>query len=207
MKQMSEIIADAYLVTGESGGNDLILEEEANVNKGGTLYQIKLNVRDAKDVLVYKFDQTVLVDQQKHKTYAPFLQKGEAHTMCDFIIFYRQKRNEQLLHAWVVNLKSSNPHNNLQQMRAGRSLCKFLLDKLNDLLKIQDKPEELARGEIDYVLFALSKTRGTTCRPRTSPLLGRTKNQAAKAMPDGKTPENCITITTRAYNLRPLDLA
>ncbi len=204
MKQMDDIINPNYRINEIYDGNNLILEEETNANKAGSLYQIKLNVKDAKDVLVYKFDQAVHIDRQKHKTYAPFLQKGVAQTMCDFIIFYRQKQNEQPLHAWVVNLKSSNPHNNFQQMRAGRSLCKFLLDKLNDLLKIQHKPEELVRGEIDYVLFTLPKTRGTTCRPGTSPILRRQKNPPAKAMPDGKTPENCISIFDRAYLLHPL---
>ncbi len=160
--RMDALIHQAYRVPEVREGNNLILQEDSNANNSQALFKIKLNIKNIQACTVYKFDQAATIDRFVCRQYAPFLQPGGACAMCDFIIFFRTKAEPAKLAAWVVNLKSSKDNNNTTQMRAGYRLCEFLLGKLDDVLKIQDKPEDLQRGDIDFILFSSPQTKAIT---------------------------------------------
>jgi hypothetical protein len=199
--RMDNIIHQAYRVPDIFEGNNLVLREKNDPKQPGALCKIRLNIKDIAAFAVYKFDQIVPVGSNECESYAPFLQPGRVLCMCDYIIFFRMKLTPEKLYAWVVNLKSGVDSNNLQQLRAGHRLCEFLLGKLDDDLKIQDKPEVLVCGHINYLLFSLPKTKGSQQKSNTNAL-------SAKKLPVenelGKTPDKFLRVTKSAYDLRAL---
>ncbi len=136
----------------------LVLEEQENLSKPGTLPEVRLFLRDVAQCAAYKFDQIVSIDQIQHETYAPFLtaEKG-LRSMCDFIVFYTLRREPEVLHTWLVNLKSSRVGNSAAQLQAGYHLAQFLRGKLGDHAA---SPWRL--GQLDYVLFSLVPQKAQT---------------------------------------------
>lgn len=117
---------------------------------------------------------------------------------CAISSFFQHKKIPGL-HALVLNLKSGKHGNNVRQMRAGQRLCQFLLDKLDDLLKIQDKPESLQRGQIRYILFMAARTRNMQPKPATNPLKSKAEDKMKNL---GDSPESCRVETRGEYSLR-----
>lgn len=198
--RMDALIHQAYRVPELREGNNLILQEDSNANNSQALFKIKLNIKNIQACTVYKFDQAATIDRFVCRQYAPFLQPGGACAMCDFIIFFRSKAEPAKLAAWVVNLKSSKDNNNTTQMRAGYRLCEFLLGKLDDVLKNQDKPEDLQRGDIDFILFS---------SPQTKAIRGKTTTNALNKKPGrnsqaGRRPDDALRVTAGAYELHAL---
>lgn len=199
--RMDQIIHQAYRVSDVFQGHNLILQEDSNANNAGKLYKIRLNVKNIASFAVYKFDQTVTVERNTCESYAPFLLPGRVLCMCDFIIFFRMKLAPEKLYAWVVNLKSRTDGNNTQQMRAGHRLCEFLLGKLDDDLKIQDKPVDLVRGHIDFVLFSLPQTKASQRKTSTNALSAK---KFSVRNTHGKAPDDFLRVTQKAYDLGAL---
>jgi hypothetical protein len=199
--RMDSIIQQAYRVTDVLEPNHLLLQEDSNAGKRNALCTVKLNIKDIADYAVYKFDQKVTAGRNVCESYAPFLQPGKPCAMCDFIVFFRTTVAPDRLCAWVVNLKSTADGNNIQQMRAGHRLCEFLLGKLDDALKIQDKPESLLRGHIDFVFFSLPQTKTTRKKSGTNAL---SEKEHPANDPHGKTPDKPIRVTCGAYKLGAL---
>lgn len=197
--KINSLIQQSYRVEPLRIGNTIHLYENSNI---GTqkLAEIKLHIKLIAKFAVYKFDQTTVIGGVNCETYAPFLSEGKVRSMCDFIIFFHTKIAEEELHAWVVNLKSEQDGNNLSQMYSGQRLCEFLLGKLDDDLKIQDKPENLLRGQIDYVLF--SHRRAKTFKARTNSLLS--SKATGNASGTGAKPSSFLRVTQPAYKLGPL---
>lgn len=162
IERVQELVNAAYLA-GRREGKYLVLDEAENIHKPGCLHEIKLYLKNVEAIVAYKFDQKIKVlspqASVEYETYAPFLAdiKG-ARSMCDFIIFYKLKNDEQI-HVWVVNMKSQNLNNNVQQLRAANRIVEFLYGKLNDLLAAElNKLEQFPVGQVNFVLFSTHKS-------------------------------------------------
>lgn len=86
---------------------------------------------NAKDVLVYKFDQTVEDEQgKKIKEPFPFLDKKKpTRSKCDFLIFHSRVLGSgaKRLYVFICNMKSDEPGNVLDQFNSGEILGDFLI--------------------------------------------------------------------------------
>lgn len=86
---------------------------------------------NAKDVLVYKFDQMV-DDEQGRKIREPFLflsKEKPARSKCDFLIFHTRLLGSgaRRLYVFVCNMKSDEPGNSVDQFNSGEILSEFLV--------------------------------------------------------------------------------
>ena len=106
------------------------------VNKTGKLFILEETGREASckeayveaknDYLIYKFDQSVIRDTKEIKHRFPFYNDGNAHAMCDYIIFYENTAVK--IFSVICNLKSNTKGNNTDQINAGVIFSQFIFD-------------------------------------------------------------------------------
>lgn len=178
IQQLESLINKAYQIDPRKDGNYLILEEPENDGKANTLKSAKVNIDSIKSFAAYKFDQIITIKgKSKDKneetiqleTYAPFLSESKGtRAMCDFIIFYNLEGEPDIIHAWIVNLKSREVGNSVNQMNAGLRLATFLVNKLADVEKSHDAQKRLFLGEVNFILFSLSDANKSGIGPAKS---------------------------------------
>jgi len=118
LAKIKAIILDGYCVADNKGGKYLLKEDGI----GASCNKVQINGKH--DYIVFKFDQKV----EGIDCLFPFYSKiKRINKMCDYIIFYKQDNTNDLL-AVICNLKSNNPGDNTDQVKAGEIFAKFIFD-------------------------------------------------------------------------------
>lgn len=120
---IKRVILDGYFVP--QTGTTVRLVEEANKSSGCQ----EVNFKNAENVIVFKFDQTVTSNGKKIVEPFPFLsEESPARSKCDYILFHiRERRGEVAIFVIVCNLKSGKQGNMLDQLHSGTILGEFIL--------------------------------------------------------------------------------
>ncbi|AEI47890.1 hypothetical protein [Runella slithyformis] len=119
LQKIDELIFTGY--KEPTSGRSFVLKENA---KQAKCTQARFECKQ--DVLVYKFDKSVKINQKKVDDKFPFLRDIEGlKSMCDFILFYQKP---QKLLVVLCNLKSGNKHNCQAQLKSGRIFAEFLVN-------------------------------------------------------------------------------
>ena len=85
-------------------------------------------IRKTNDIVAYKFDKEVTIENNSIKEPFLFLSSGIARSKCDYILFYPfEKRSGSKIYVFVCNLKSRNIANNDDQLKSGEFFSEFLI--------------------------------------------------------------------------------
>jgi hypothetical protein len=99
-----------------------------------------LTIKDAIDVLVYKFDRSIKdFEGNVIKEPFPFLSaESPVRSKCDYIIFHARKdhKGREKLYVLICNMKSKQKSNMQDQLKSGRILSEFIL---NTSIRCQDQ--------------------------------------------------------------------
>ena len=204
------LINSPYKAGREESGY-LILEESSNIQKPGSLHEIRLFLRDVEKVEAFKFDQVIVEPRQTaeelpegnlppitHECFAPLLSSNKGNrSMCDYIVFFQLKKRKQI-HVWAINMKSTNHSNNARQLRSAKRIIDFLLGKLEDLVAAEsNKPPVDLIGQVDFVLFSTQKTGTNASRPLPIARPQQSDNT-------GRDPANFWHVSAPIHRLQPL---
>jgi hypothetical protein len=181
IEQVDDLITQVYK-SGNTDGDYLILEEEANFGQPTKLSEVRIRLHDCSKYSVYKFDQDVHINGKHCESYAPFLsEKKGVRSMCDFVIFFSTLTQPERVNAWVVNLKSERKGNNRSQLDSGNRLTHFIFGKLQDI------NPTVKLGKINFLLFSSAPIYKPTINPFSS-------QQSPTIVGDGtlKSPKNFL---------------
>ena len=184
---------------GHQEGKYLVLKEESNIPKPGCLHQIDLFMRNVTEIAAFKFDQSIIERDITYECFAPILSDRPGNrSMCDFIVFFRLD-NDERIHVWAINMKSTNIGNNVKQLRAAKRVIDLLLGKLEDLIAAEtNQSAPHLFGQVDFVLFSMYKASTNASKKSLAKPLQRQSDNT------GRDPTNYCHITMPAQKLAPL---
>ncbi|MEI7582130.1 hypothetical protein [Runella sp.] len=134
LEKINEIITPEFRL--EIATTAIILPDN---DPQGTCENITLNINGR--LLACKFDRKSIIN-------FPFFIPGEAHEMCDYLLFYESNNKPDLLYIFVCELQSrSKPDKKaISQMQAGYNLASFLIQTACKILNYENNHKVIFKG-------------------------------------------------------------
>ena len=172
LEKIKALILDNYCVADNEGGKYTLKEDAL----GASCNEVQFNGKH--NYIIFKFDQKIKYEDKEIDHLFPFYTRKKGFSeglssMCDYIIFYKNKKSTDLL-AVICNLKSGNKANNTNQVKAGEIFARFIFDTAKrhyaadkdfqnvELFnfKVLFSSKELYKNYIDYKTNTLNNQNG-----------------------------------------------